>query len=79
MKRKVTQRTEAQVEINRLLANAKQLRSIHKNLSAILERAQNAPPHGDADGTISTQAHADLRKVEQGIESLLQAASTACW
>jgi hypothetical protein len=45
----------------------------HEFLRELLDRAQNDPPHGDSDGTISPLEFSHLREIENAIKHLRRA------
>lgn len=51
--------------------NKATLESLHARTEALLDKAQNGPPHGDGDGTIDAAAWYRLRKLSRAMRDLL--------
>jgi hypothetical protein len=48
-----------------------ELDRIKQDLERLLDEAQNVPPHGNADGTVSVVQYRQLRGVERAVRDLL--------
>jgi len=67
----MTQKNKAWLCLVGLDAHSSALQVIHKDLERIVSAAQNAPPQGDADGTIHPTEWANLKTIERTLGALL--------
>ncbi len=65
MRRKLDQREQLAAIVESLARQHPSLVYAHKQVSELLEHAQNAPPHGAADGSIAPELYGLARALEQ--------------
>ncbi len=63
----MSQLNEARDAVREIYALSEALAAHHALLRDVLDRAQNGPPDGDADGTISADQFTSLRALERQI------------
>ncbi len=68
-----TQKQRAQSIIEEMDHHAIQITQCHESLTELLGRAQNDPPHGESDRSISPAEFTRLREIENAMTRLRRA------
>jgi hypothetical protein len=69
----LTQMEKARLIRAQLLEHFPELDELRNELVSLLGKAQNAPPHGEVDGSLSEVQYNQLRFIEQALQKFLSA------
>lgn len=73
----LTQLERAVIYVDGLLGMVDELSDARRHLREILTEAQNAPPYGAADGSISAPQFTDLSRIRNAVDSLIRVLAVA--